>query len=98
MIDSVPIASYNSLSDEPVVLQQPAASSPVHHYASPPRKHGNDIITDSVLKTLAPTTPRTAGPMPCSTELLVLREEYTQGGIWGIGLSIAKDPPHKVNK
>ena len=54
------------------------------------------VITDSALKTLAPVTPRTAGPMPRETELLELREEYTQGGIWGIGLSIEKVPPHKI--
>ena len=34
--------------------------------------------------------------MPRETELLELREEYTQGGIWGIGLSIEKVPPHKI--
>lgn len=54
------------------------------------------FITDSPLKTLAPVTPRTAGPMPRETELLELREDYAQGGIWGIGLSVEKVPPHKI--
>ena len=43
-----------------------------------------------------PTTPRTAGPMPRQTDLLELRESYTQGGIWGVGLTIDKASPHAV--
>jgi len=41
-------------------------------------------------------TPRTAGPMPRETALLELCEDYTQGGLWGIGLNLELSPPHHV--
>jgi len=34
--------------------------------------------------------------MPRSTEILELHENYMQGGIWGIGVSIAKESPHTI--
>jgi len=73
--------------DAPVLLAPRAHQRP----SSPPA-----IITDSPLKTLVPVTPRTAGPMPRETELLELCEDYAQGGIWGIGLSVEKVPPHAI--
>jgi len=91
-----PTVRTPTMSDQGALSWRPDAPALLASRANGRPSSPAAIITDSPLKTLAPITPRTAGPMPRETELLELREDYAQGGIWGIGLSVEKVPPHAI--